>query len=81
MLRLLLPIFLLSASCATPTADTKVSVVIKNATDQEMVIRGGNGILSTEVRLKPGYSWSGWIDRRFILTSAFICIERPKPDP
>lgn len=64
------------ASCASqPTEETKMKVVIKNATAEDMLIRAGNGFWMTTVRLKPGESWSGLVDRRFISSSAFIVIE------
>lgn len=78
MLKYLAFLLVFLSSCAfQQNEDPKVSVVIKNATDQDMVIRAGNGILSTAVRLKAGESWSGWIDRRLLFSSAFIAVEKP----
>lgn len=69
------------ASCATPPSeDTKLNIVIKNATSQDMVLRAGNGLFMTTIRLKPGESWSGLLDKRFISSSSgFIVIEKADP--
>jgi hypothetical protein len=65
-------------SCAsTPTEDTKMNVIIKNATDQDIILKAGNGMFMTAVRIKPGESWKGLVDRRFFSSSSFIVIEKP----
>jgi hypothetical protein len=68
-------VFLLLSSCAS-APDTKIHAVIKNGTDRDLILRAGNGIFSAQVRLKPGESWSGFLDRRQIFSSAFIAIEK-----
>ena len=81
-MKYLIALALLSTSCAlSPPKVDKVDLVLKNRTDQPIVIYARAGFLAKKIALQPGEAWKGWIPPHVPVSEVTIHIREGKPNP
>jgi hypothetical protein len=65
VVKCLLPVLLLLASCASGSGEKRVDIVLRNDTPHPVELRASAGIFSRRLQLLPGEVWRGWIPLEF----------------
>jgi hypothetical protein len=82
-MRWFVAVFLALGSCADLTPPEKrVTLVLRNSTDQKLEFQTQVGFLGTHLEIPAGYTWRGWVPRDFVAREIFIeIIQAPTVAP
>ncbi|MBI2930217.1 MAG: hypothetical protein HYY16_01080 [Planctomycetes bacterium] len=76
----------LALLCLVPLAacsfspEHRVDLTIRNQTQKTVKLRASTFLFSRTIVLRPGESWSGWWDRRFVGKNAAFEIQEDAPE-
>jgi len=73
-------LLLLPASCVVaPDPENRVTVILRNSTGRPLKVQTQVGMLGRALEIPAGYTWRGWVPRKFVGREIFIEMIAPPP--